>query len=92
MEAKAQGVLDARAKYPKASLADLYDPLAMPRALVKAHAELDRAVEKCYRPEPFANDRERVEFLFGLYEKLTAPLTASMPKPKHSRKSQRDRK
>src|SRR5260370_15104050 len=57
-----------------ATLADLYDPLAMPTPLVKAHTELDRAVEKCYRPEPFHSDRERVEFLFSLYEKLTAPL------------------
>ena len=46
----------------------------MPPELVQAHAELDRAVEKCYRPEPFQSDRERVEYLFGLYEKLTAPL------------------
>ena len=56
------------------TLADLYDPLSMPPELVQAHAELDRAVEKCYRPEPFQSDRERVEYLFGLYEKLTAPL------------------
>ena len=52
-----------------ATLADLYDPLSMPPALAKAHAELDRAVEKCYRPEPFDSDRQRVEFLFALYEK-----------------------
>lgn len=43
----------------------------MPAALAKAHAELDRAVEKCYRPEPFHSDRERVEHLFRLYEQLT---------------------
>jgi hypothetical protein len=57
-----------------ATLADLYDPLAMPPALVKAHAELDRAVDLCYRREPFGTERQRVEFLFALYEKLTAPL------------------
>ena len=56
------------------TLADLYDPLSMPRELAKAHAQLDRAVEKCYRSEPFGSDRERVEYLFGIYEKLTAPL------------------
>src|SRR5438093_12813240 len=65
-----------------ATLADLYDPLAMPPELLKAHAELDRAVEKCYRPEPFHADRERVEFLFSLYEKLTAPLLPVTPKTK----------
>ena len=51
----------------------------MPPELLRAHAELDRAVEKCYRPEPFHSDRERVEFLFSLYEKLTAPLLPATP-------------
>ena len=74
VEAAAQAVLGARKKFPNATLADLYDPLAMPLALVKAHAELDRAVDLCYRPPPFQNDRQRVEHLFALYEKLTAPL------------------
>jgi MmeI, DNA-methyltransferase domain/MmeI, target recognition domain/MmeI, N-terminal domain/MmeI, C-terminal domain/MmeI, helicase spacer domain len=76
VEAAAQGVLDARKEFPRASLADLYDPLAMPAALVKAHAELDRAADLCYRPQPFGSDRQRVEHLFALYEKLTAPLIA----------------
>ena len=67
------------------NLADLYDPLSMPPALAKAHAELDRAVEKCYRPEPFESDRQRVEFLFALYEKLTAPLLPVTPKTKARR-------
>ena len=65
MEAAAQAVLDARKRFPDATLADLYDPLAMPPALVKAHAELDRAVDRCYRPQPFASDRQRVEYLFA---------------------------
>src|SRR6266571_5169828 len=68
-----------------ATLADLYDPLSMPPALAKAHAELDRAVEKSYRPEPFDSDRQRVEFLFALYEKLTAPLLPITPKTRRSR-------
>ena len=46
----------------------------MPSELLKAHAGLDRAVEKCYRTDQFHSDRERVEFLFSLYEKLSAPL------------------
>ena len=46
----------------------------MPPALAKVHAELDRAVDLCYRPEKFDTDRQRVEYLFALYEKLTAPL------------------
>ena len=74
VKAAAQKVLDARKKFPDATLADLYDPLAMPKELTKAHADLDRAVDRCYRRQPFQNDRQRVEHLFALYEKLTAPL------------------
>jgi hypothetical protein len=86
---KARSVLAAREPHlpPRgmATLADLYDPLAMPRELLKAHAELDRAVEKCYRGAPFHSDRERVEFLFSLYEKLTAPRLPVAPKPRGRR-------
>jgi hypothetical protein len=80
VEAKAQAVLDARQQFPAATLADLYDPLTMPPVLAKAHAELDRAVDLCYRPEKFDTDRQRVEFLFALYEKLTAPLLPTKPR------------
>jgi restriction-modification enzyme MmeI-like protein len=83
VEELAQAVLDARALYPDSTLAQLYDPLLMPAELVHAHQRLDRAVERCYRPEPFASDRERVEFLFALYEQLTAPL---LPVPQQSRR------
>lgn len=74
VETAAQAVLDARKDFPNATLADLYDPLTMPPALAKAHVALDRAVDKCYRPEPFTSERQRVEYLFALYEKLAAPL------------------
>jgi hypothetical protein len=72
----AQAVLDARATHQNATLADLYDPDVMPADLRKAHHALDLAVDKLYRPAPFSSDRERVEHLFGLYEKLVAPLSA----------------
>lgn len=52
----------------------------MPPALAKAHADLDRAVDRCYRKDPFPNDRARVEHLFALYEQLTAPLAAAATK------------
>ena len=71
VEKAAQGVLDARASFTDQTLADLYDPLAMPKALRDAHRALDRAVDRCYRPQPFDSDRHRVEYLFGLYERLT---------------------
>ena len=57
----------------------------MPPALVKAHAKLYLAVDLCYRPQPFTSERQRVEYLFGLYEQLTAPLLPAT-KPKRSRK------
>lgn len=74
VEALAQAVLDARAAHPTSSLADLYDPDTMPADLRKAHAALDAAVDKLYRPAPFASDRDRVEHLFGRYEALVNPL------------------
>ena len=83
VEAAAQAVLDARDAFPEASLADLYDPLAMPAKLTKAHAKLDRAVDRCYRSQPFRNERNRVEYLFNLYQELTAPL---LPTTKKGRK------
>ena len=87
VEDAAQGVLDAREEFLKAgsTLADLYDPLAMPPKLVKAHAALDRAVDRCYRAQPFTSERQRMEFLFGLYERLTAPLIAAAGKKKRKR-------
>jgi len=41
----------------------------MPADLVKAHNELDKAVDGCYRKEPFKSEAARMEFLFELYEK-----------------------
>ena len=88
VEAAAQAVLDARAQYPTSTLADLYDPLAMPAPLLKAHQQLDRAVDRCYRPEPFPSDRHRVEYLFALYEQLTAPLVAAAKPARKGRRTQ----
>ncbi len=68
------GFLPVRTKGVASTLADLYNPASMPPVLAKAHTELDRAVDRCYRKEPFPSDRARVEYLFQLYEQLTAPL------------------
>ena len=57
-------------------LADLYDPLTMPPSLVKAHNELDKAVDLSYRSQPFTTETKRIEFLFELYEKYTAGMFA----------------
>lgn len=87
VEKAAKKVLDARAQYPNNSLADLYDPLTMPPPLVKAHQELDKAVDLCYRPQHFISEAKRMEFLFDLYEKYTSNLF-TIEKPKKGRAKQ----
>jgi hypothetical protein len=78
IETAAQKVLDARLAFPNSSLADLYDPLSMPPALVKAHNDLDKAVDLSYRPQAFASDANRMVYLFELYESYTADLFTTM--------------
>ena len=85
LEPYADAVLAARAAHPDATLADLYDPDVMPVNLRNAHRDLDRAVDKLYRRSGFSSDRERVEHLFGLYEKMMVPLAANN-KPKRRRR------
>lgn len=77
IEEKARSVLDARKLYPDCSLADLYNPLTMPKELVKAHNELDKAVDLAYGKRSFANERERIEFLFKLYQEYLNDLKKS---------------
>jgi len=79
VETAAQAVLNTRAQYPNYTLAEVYDPLSMPAPLVKAHATLDKAVDRCYRKTLFRSDRERVEHLFAIYERLSMPM---IPKTK----------
>jgi len=85
IEAAAQAVLDARAKFPDSSLADLYDPDTMPPELAKAHQKLDRLVEKAYG-KSFDSDAERVAFLFERYQKLTADLFTETGKKRPRKK------
>lgn len=69
IEKAAQAVLDARAAHPAASLADLYDPVAMPADLVHAHRQLDRAVEAGIAPgRRFNSDGDRLTALFDRYQ------------------------
>ncbi|MCA0977003.1 N-6 DNA methylase [Qipengyuania flava] len=89
IEELAQAVLDARETHPTSSLADLYDPDTMPANLRKAHAALDKAVDRLYRRAPFESDRDRVEHLFGLYEKLVNPMADA---EKQNKRTARNRK
>jgi hypothetical protein len=87
IEQAAQKVLDARALFPESSLAVLYDSLTMPPELVKAHQELDKAVDLAYRPHPFPSEAKRMEFLFELYEKYTANLFTKEKVKKSAKKA-----
>ena len=89
LETLAQAVLAARAAHPGATLADLYDPDLMPPHLRRAHQALDRAVDRLYRAKGFASERERVEHLFALYERLQAPLAAEAAVKRRSRRRAR---
>ena len=82
IEKASEKVLEARELFPNSSLANLYNPLTMPEQLVKAHQELDKAVDLAYRPQAFTTDVNRMEFLFGLYEKYTANLFTKEKKTK----------
>ncbi|WP_396177191.1 class I SAM-dependent DNA methyltransferase [Flavobacterium sp.] len=74
IDEKAQKVLEVRSSFPNSSLADLYNPLTMPPTLIKAHNELDKAVDSAYRTAPFTSEANRMVYLFELYEKYTADL------------------
>ena len=80
IEQTAQAILDARALYPDSSLADLYDDVAMPVELRKAHAANDRAVMQAYgfSRDMMSDDKESliVADLFKLYQNLTKTHTA----------------
>ena len=86
IEEKAQKVLEVRSSFPNSSLADLYNPLTMPPTLIKAHNDLDKAVDSAYRTAPFTSEANRMVYLFELYEKYTADLfTKEKPKKKNNK-------
>ncbi|MBR0290025.1 MAG: class I SAM-dependent DNA methyltransferase [Selenomonadaceae bacterium] len=72
IEQTAQKILDVRANYPDATLADLYDELTMPQDLRLAHKKNDRAVAAAYGFENLLDDEPKiVAELMKLYERLT---------------------
>ncbi len=89
LESLAQAVLDARAAHPDATLADLYDPDLMPPNLRRAHQAIDRAVDRLYRRGGFASERERVEHLFTLYERMQSPVEAAAKASTKRRRARR---
>lgn len=71
LEKFAQNILDIRDENFDMTLGEMYNPETMPDELKEAHHQLDLAVERIYRPEPFTSDEERLEHLFKLYSKMT---------------------
>ena len=71
IEKTAQGILDARAKFPESSFADLYDPVTMPYDLQKAHLANDAAVLEAYGFPKDATESDIVARLFKMYQELT---------------------
>lgn len=68
-----RGVLEARQLHPDRSLAEHYNPLAMYKTLLAAHAALDRAVYKAFgATKNLRSNEERQEVLFERYQELTA--------------------
>ena len=70
LEELAQEVLDIREEHFDMTLGEMYNPESIPDDLREVHHRLDLAIERCYRPEPFASDEERLEYLFKLYVKM----------------------
>jgi len=70
VEDAAQAILDARERYPDNSLADLYDPNAMPSDLLKAHQQLDKAVDALFGRGSF-DETKRLAHLLKRYEDMT---------------------
>jgi type I restriction-modification system DNA methylase subunit len=71
VEARVKDLLAERESFADTSLANLYDPLFMPKKLLDAHKKLDKAVERCYQSKAFKTDLERLQFLFELYGKYS---------------------
>ncbi len=71
LEELAKNILNIRDENFDMTLGEMYNPESMPDELREAHHQLDFAVERIYRPEPFTSDEERLEHLFKLYAKMT---------------------
>ncbi len=82
IEQKMQKILDIRETFADSKLGDIYKIDKIPASLIKAHNELDKAVDLAYRSQPFISEAKRMEFLFELYEKYTADLFTKEKKKK----------
>ena len=79
----AEDILLTRERHFPATIADLYDPDAMPADLRAAHERNDEVLERIYIGRRFKNDTERLEKLFEIYIRMTA---AAAPAKTNARK------
>lgn len=89
VESAAQGVLDARAAHPNSSLADLYDPVAMPKDVRDAHKALDKAILGLYGLKADATEPEILAALISRYKELEAANQLPLPAGTNARKRQK---
>jgi hypothetical protein len=75
-----QGILLAREAHFPATIADLYDPDAMPDDIRRAHEKNDEVFERIYVGRRFRNDTERLEALFDLYMKTVRKIAGQKTK------------
>jgi hypothetical protein len=80
LSSSAKSVLDARAKYPNSSLADLYESTSMPAELSKAHTKLDSDALSAYGLKSSASDAEILEVLFEMYAEQLPDEPIKLPK------------
>jgi hypothetical protein len=67
-----ENILLTREAHFPATIADLYNPQALPEDLRRAHENNDEVLERIYISRRFRNDTGRLEELFDLYAKMTA--------------------
>ena len=78
LEPLARAIPNVHTTHPAATLTALYDPDLMLPSLCKAHHIFNCEVDGWYRLDIFTSEQECVEYLFGLYEKMSIPLEAGM--------------
>jgi hypothetical protein len=82
LSSSAKLVLEARAKYPNSSLADLYESTSMPAELSKAHTKLDSDALSAYGLKSSASDAEILEVLFAIYAEQSKDAQSTRTKEK----------
>ena len=85
LNASTKAILDARLAHQGSTLEDLYAPSRMPPDLRRAHLANDKLVDRLFHKSGFRSERERVEYLFQLFEKRASPIEAAA-KPEKPRK------